>query len=181
MSSLPCLWAILVMARLWESDELSPGGVRCSQGHRPSTQVLYGHDRAICLECFSELITAPSSLGVHRAGALTEFQEALKDAKFCHSLLMQKRAHRLAAPLLEAICSTEDEVLSAALVEVIRDVCMLALDTDSTLLQEFLLHAWLQLSSNCSTIWGRGHRFRVSDSFAFMFNQPGDWGIDDFH
>lgn len=160
------------MAWLWESDELSPGGVCCSQGHRPSMQVPYGHDRAICLECFSELITAPSSLGVHRAGALTEFQEALKDAKFCHSLLMQKRAHRLGAPLLEAICSTEDEVLSTALVEVIRDVCMLALDTDATLLQEFLLHAWLQLSSNCSTIWGRGHRFRVSNSFAFMLNQP---------
>lgn len=134
----------------------------CPQGHRSSLLVPRTQGGAFCLPCFTDLITAPSAFVTHRGSALVELLQALEDIVFC-STLMQHHRHFLVAPLAEAICFTNDEELVQSMVDIVLSLCKLAPADDDSLLQDFVLHISLQLSSK-SPLWSKGHRFSVSQS-----------------
>uniref|UniRef100_A0A7I4AVU4 Uncharacterized protein n=1 Tax=Physcomitrium patens TaxID=3218 RepID=A0A7I4AVU4_PHYPA len=129
------------MAQRWDGDEPSDGRpfyMACTREHGSFMLVSIGFGGAFCLECFTELIAAPSSLVVHKAKAISEFAEALTDTEFCAALI-QKRPAFLAAPLAKAIFFSNDADLVSAIIDVMVTTCKLDLKNDDTILQDMML------------------------------------------
>lgn len=152
------------MAQRWDGDEPSDGRpfyMACTREHGSFMLVSIGFGGAFCLECFTELIAAPSSLVVHKAKAISEFAEALTDTEFCAALI-QKRPAFLAAPLAKAIFFSNDADLVSAIIDVMVTTCKLDLKNDDTILQDMMLQVCLLFSTSEATLWKQGCLFSVS-------------------
>nr|XP_024396071.1 protein PRD1-like isoform X1 [Physcomitrium patens] len=151
------------MAQRWDGDEPSDGRpfyMACTREHGSFMLVSIGFGGAFCLECFTELIAAPSSLVVHKAKAISEFAEALTDTEFCAALI-QKRPAFLAAPLAKAIFFSNDADLVSAIIDVMVTTCKLDLKNDDTILQDMMLQVCLLFSTSEATLWKQGCLFSV--------------------
>ncbi len=136
----------------------------CVQGHQPPFLLpALVHRGFICLHCFAESVTNSTAFVTLRARALTEFLLALEDDVLFRNTLMQHHRHFLVAPLCEGSCNCcTDEALLVSMVDIILNMCRLAAaDDERPLLEEFIAHISLHLSSK-TIRWHRSHRFSVS-------------------
>ncbi|KAJ8648829.1 hypothetical protein MRB53_001852 [Persea americana] len=83
------------------SEELQSS---CGQGHRSSFQLKTTEGGSICLLCFSNLISSPTSPPLHISYALSQLSQAIPDPLFLHHL-RSFHSHLLIPPLLNSLSS----------------------------------------------------------------------------
>ncbi|GAV58983.1 hypothetical protein CFOL_v3_02516 [Cephalotus follicularis] len=95
----------------------------CPQGHRPTFSLQTQQGGAICLLCFSNLLTTPRAAPTfHVSYALSQLSQALSQPHFLSSLL-SSHPHLLISPLLHALSSFDDDPIARQLIDVIASLC----------------------------------------------------------
>ncbi|XP_057958708.1 protein PUTATIVE RECOMBINATION INITIATION DEFECT 1 [Malania oleifera] len=122
----------------------------CSQGHRSSLILQTLEGGAICLLCFANLVSTPTSPTVHVSYALSQLSRALSHPPFLHSLLAF-HAYFLVSPLVHALSAFNDDPIASQATDLILH---LSTSGDSAFLGEFVLRVSERLSSG-ALAWSR--------------------------
>ncbi|KAK9159805.1 hypothetical protein Syun_006146 [Stephania yunnanensis] len=97
---------------------------QCSQHHRASSlQLETSGGGLICLICFSNLASSPTSLSSHLHYALLQLSQALADPQFLQSLTGHRLARLLVSPLAQLICNCDDEPVALLAIEIVARLC----------------------------------------------------------
>lgn len=106
----------------------------CSQGHRSSLNLQTNQGGTICLVCFSNLISNPSSPTIHVSYALSQLSRSLSIPQFLHSIVTFLPQF-LVSPLIAALSSFNDEPIAEQLVNLILN---LSASYDPSVSREFV-------------------------------------------
>ena len=115
----------------------------CSQGHRSSLNLQTNQGGTICLVCFSNLISNPSSPTIHVSYALSQLSRSLSIPQFLHSIITF-HPHFLVSPLVAALSSFDDEPIAEQLVQLILN---LSASSDPSVCREFVARVSDRVSS----------------------------------
>lgn len=115
----------------------------CSQGHRSSLNLQTNQGGTICLVCFSNLISNPSSPTIHVSYALSQLSRSLSIPQFLHSIVTF-HPHFLVSPLVAALSSFDDEPIAEQLVHLILN---LSASSDPSVCREFVARVSDRVSS----------------------------------
>ncbi|KAK9141035.1 hypothetical protein Scep_010716 [Stephania cephalantha] len=97
---------------------------QCSQHHRASSlQLETSGGGLICLICFSNLASSPTSLSSHLHYALLQLSQALADPQFLQNLTGHRLARLLVSPLAQLICNCDDEPVALLAIEIVARLC----------------------------------------------------------
>lgn len=115
----------------------------CSQGHRSSLNLQTNQGGTICLVCFSNLISNPSSPTIHVSYALSQLSCSLSIPQFLHSIVTF-HPHFLVSPLVASLSSFDDEPIAEQLVHLIIN---LSASSDPSVCREFVARVSDRVSS----------------------------------
>ncbi|GMH29446.1 hypothetical protein Nepgr_031289 [Nepenthes gracilis] len=133
------------------SPELSDPSLSCAQGHRPSLILQTQEGGCICLLCFSNLISNPSSPTFQVSYALSQLSHAICQPDFLQNLLTF-HVHIIMSPLVQCLSSFDDEPIAVQIIDLIFELCNTA--GDSSVFGEFVARIADQLSTS-ALAWNR--------------------------
>ncbi|PON95525.1 Armadillo-type fold containing protein [Trema orientale] len=102
----------------------------CSQGHRSSLILHSQEGGAICLLCFSNLVSDPHSPTLHVSYALSQLSIALSQPPFLRSLLAFHPL-LLISPLVSALSSFDDAPIASQVTDLVAALCRASADSSS--------------------------------------------------
>ncbi|XP_059632085.1 protein PUTATIVE RECOMBINATION INITIATION DEFECT 1 [Cornus florida] len=123
---------------------------KCAQGHRSSLMLQTLEGGSICLVCFSNLISNPSSPTIHVSYALSQLSQAISQPPFLQSLLTF-HAHFLVSPLVNVLSEFDDEPIARQATDLISE---LSNSCDSSVCGDFVSRIADRLSSG-ALAWSR--------------------------
>lgn len=94
----------------------------CGKGHRSSLILPTSTGGVICLACFSNLVSDPSSPSHHVSYALSQISQGVNEEEF-RRILLTFNAHFLVTPLVQAMCLFEDEAVGSQVIDLVSDLC----------------------------------------------------------
>ncbi|KAJ4957061.1 hypothetical protein NE237_013844 [Protea cynaroides] len=122
----------------------------CSQGHRSSLSLETSEGGIICLVCFCNLISNPTSPSVHVIYALSQLSQAISQPAFLRNL-RTFHAHLLISPLVQALSSFDDEAIAQHTIDLVSDLCD---SDDPSVCCDFVVRIADRLSS-AALVWSR--------------------------
>ncbi|KAG9446020.1 hypothetical protein H6P81_012148 [Aristolochia fimbriata] len=139
-----------------ETEEFPPSPRSCARGHRSSLNLPTEPGGTICLLCFSNLLSSPSSLSIHLSFAVSQLSEAIRSPGFLQTL-RRLHARLLVAPLMRALATSDDDALARQIIDLVCDLCGSSSaggDDDGSLSGEFVARAADSISAG-SLAWSR--------------------------
>ncbi|KAH7521537.1 hypothetical protein FEM48_Zijuj07G0044100 [Ziziphus jujuba var. spinosa] len=129
---------------------------RCSVGHRSSLILRTQQGGAICLLCFSNLVSNPLSPTLHVSYALSQLSSALSQPPFLRTLI-SFHPLLLVSPLVHALSSFDDHAIARQVLDLVSLLCDSSSDSDGgdcSILAEFVSRVSDRLSSG-ALAWSR--------------------------
>ncbi|XP_077226996.1 putative recombination initiation defect 1 [Tasmannia lanceolata] len=94
----------------------------CGKGHRSSLRLETSEGGSICLVCFSNLLSNPTSPSIHVSYALSQLSQAIQNPLFYQNLTTF-HSHLLIPPLTQALASFDDQPLARQTIHLITRLC----------------------------------------------------------
>ncbi|XP_043711385.1 protein PUTATIVE RECOMBINATION INITIATION DEFECT 1-like isoform X2 [Telopea speciosissima] len=134
----------------YPEDPSASSSSSCAQGHRSSLSLKTSEGGSICLVCFCNLISNPTSPSVHVIYALSQLSHAISQPAFLRNL-RTFHAHLLICPLVQGLSSFDDEAIARYTTDLVSNLC----DSDDPSLScDFVVQIADRLSS-AALVWSR--------------------------